>query len=236
MGAIQEASGSGGVISFQQALFLSTGFVLGVRHAFDRDHVAAVTHFVSLEPDPLKSAWFGCRWAIGHALTVLILGSLILVFHLKFDPSFERYAELAVGISLLVLGVWRLAMLAQERRHEHRHAHWSKRHTHLHSHEPGEGHVHWFAPTFVGIVHGASGTVEVFVLIPISMMAAAWLAYLYIGLFSVGCAASMSGYGYLAGRFYHRATRTGRRIYRALVILTSGFGLILGVLWIVKNL
>ena len=223
------------MISFQSALLLSTGLVLGVRHAFDRDHVAAVTHFVSLEPDPLKSAWFGCRWAIGHALTVLLLGSLILVFHLKFDPSFERYAEIAVGVSLVILAIWRLVLLLQERRHEHRHAHVKTEHTHSHSHEPGKGHVHWFAPTLVGMVHGASGTVELFVLIPITMMAAAWLAYIYIGLFSLGCAASMSGYGYLAGRFYHRANQTGRRIYRALVILTSASGLLLGLIWIFKN-
>ncbi|MBI3614973.1 MAG: hypothetical protein HY211_00475 [Candidatus Omnitrophica bacterium] len=221
--------------SFQSALLLLTGLVLGIRHAFDRDHVAAVTHFVSLEPDPLKSAWFGCRWAIGHALTVLILGSLIILFHLKFDPSFERYAELAVGVSLLILGIWRLVLLMQERRHEHRHAHVKTEHTHLHSHEPGRGHVHWFAPTLVGMVHGASGTVELFVLIPITMMAAAWLAYIYIGLFSLGCAVSMSGYGYLAGRFYHRANQTGRKIYRVLVILTSLSGLVLGVIWILKN-
>ena len=210
--------------------------MLGIRHAFDRDHVAAVTHFVSLEPDPLKSAWFGCRWAIGHATTVLVLGTLILIFHLKFDPSFERYAELAVGFSLLILGAWRLILLVQERRHEHRHAHRTKEHTHLHSHELGSAHVHWFAPTLVGMVHGASGTMELFVLIPITMMATAWLAYSYIGLFSLGCAGSMSGYGYLAGRFYHRASQTGKRVYRVLVVLTSLSGLLLGLVWILKNL
>ncbi len=224
------------MMSFQSVLLLLTGLVLGMRHAFDRDHVAAVTHFISLEPDPVRSAWFGFRWAVGHAVTVLILGSLILMLHVKFDPSFERYAELAVGVSLLVLGIWRLALLVQERRHAHRHAHREKAHTHLHSHEPGREHVHRFAPTLVGMVHGASGTVELFVLIPITLMKAAWLAYIYIGLFSLGCAASMSGYGYVAGRFYRRTSQTGRRIYRALVILTSSSGLVLGIVWIVKNL
>ena len=189
-----------------------------------------------MEPDPIKSAWFGCRWAIGHATSVLILGSLIVLFHLKFDPSFERYAELAVGVSLLILGAWRLVLLLQERRHEHRHIHGATKHTHSHSHEPGKGHVHWFAPTLVGMVHGASGTVEIFVLIPLTMMVTAWLAYTYIGLFSLGCAVSMSGYGYLAGRFYHRATQTGRRIYRMLVVLTSSSGIVLGIVWILKNL
>ncbi len=75
-------------ISLKSALLLGTGLVLGIRHAFDRDHVAAVTHFVSLEPNPLKSAWFGLRWALGHALSVAFLGVLILWFNLKFDPSF----------------------------------------------------------------------------------------------------------------------------------------------------
>ena len=213
-----------------------TGLILGMRHAFDRDHVAAVTHFISLEPDPVKSAWFGFRWALGHAVAVLLLGSMILILQLKLDPAFERYAELAVGITLIVLGVWRLALLAQERRHTHRHAHRTKQHAHEHSHQPGREHVHRFAPTMVGIVHGASGTAELFVLIPITLISTTWMAYLYIGLFSLGCAATMSLYGYVAGRFYRRATQTGQRIYRALVIATSVSGLMLGAVWILKNL
>ena len=206
-----------------------------MRHAFDRDHVAAVTHFISLEPDPVKSAWFGVRWALGHAVAVLVLGSLILIFHLKFDPAFERYAELAVGVTLIVLGIWRLVLLWRERRHTHRHRHEHKEHQHEHSHEPGRDHVHRFAPTLVGLVHGASGIAEVFVLIPITLIATTWLAYLYIGLFSLGCALTMGIYGYVVGRFYRRANQTGQRIYRALVILTSTCGLVLGVIWIMKN-
>ena len=224
------------LLIMQSTLLLLTGLVLGMRHAFDRDHVAAVTHFISLEPDPLRSAWFGFRWALGHAVTVLALGSLILILHLKFDPAFERYAELAVGITLIALGIWRLILLWQERRHTHQHAHRHKAHSHTHSHEPGRAHVHRFAPTLVGMVHGASGTAEVFVLLPITLISTTWLAYLYIGLFSVGCALTMSLYGYVVGRFYRRANATGQRIYRALVILTSTSGFVLGVIWIAKNL
>ena len=223
-------------MTFQQTLLLLTGLALGMRHAFDRDHVAAVTHFISLEPDPLKSAWFGFRLAIGHALTVLVLGSVILLLHLKFDPSFERYAELAVGVTLIVLGLWRLLLLMQERRHVHQHAHRGKAHSHVHSHEPGREHVHRFAPTLVGMVHGASGTAELFVLIPITLISTTLLAYLYIGLFSLGCALTMGTYGYVVGRFYRRANQTGQHIYRALVVATSLSGLVLGAIWILKNL
>ncbi len=222
--------------SFQTVLLLLTGLALGMRHAFDRDHVTAVTHFISLEPDPVKSARFGFRWAVGHSMTVLLLGSFVLLLHLKFDPAFERYAEIAVGISLIVLGLWRLALLWRERRHAHPHEHRTTTHAHAHSHTPGREHVHKFAPTLVGMVHGASGTVELFVLIPITLISTMWLAYLYIGLFSLGCAATMSLYGYVVGRFYRRANETGQRIYRALVILTSASGLVLGLIWILKNL
>ena len=223
-------------MSSQQLLLLITGLVLGMRHAFDRDHVTAVTHFISLEPDPIKSAWFGFRWALGHAVAVLLLGSLILMLHLKFDSRFERYAEMVVGFTLIGLGLGRLLLLWQERTHAHRHGHRGKEHTHVHSHEPGREHVHRFAPTLVGIVHGAAGTAELFVLIPITLISTAWLAYLYIGLFSLGCAMAMSGYGYVVGRFYRRANQTGQRIYRTLVILTSSSGLILGLVWVFKNL
>ena len=222
--------------SAKTGLLLATGLVLGMRHAFDRDHVAAVTHFISLEPDPVKSAWFGFRWAIGHAGAVLVLGSLILLLHIRFDPEFERYAELVVGATLIVLGLWRLFLLAQERPHAHPHAHRGKAHTHVHSHEPGRDHVHWFAPTVVGLLHGAAGTAEIFVLIPITLIGVTWLAYLYLGLFSLGCATTMSGYGYLAGRFYRRTSLTGQRIYRTLVIATSLSGLVLGFIWILRNI
>ncbi len=86
------------------------------------------------------------------------------------------------------------------------------------------------------MVHGASGTVELFVLIPITLIATTWLAYLYIGLFSMGCALTMSLYGYVVGRFYRRANETGQRIYRWLVVLTSTSGLVLGLIWILKNI
>jgi Ca2+/H+ antiporter len=221
----------------QVSLLFATGLVLGIRHAFDRDHVAAVTHFVSLEHDPAKSAWFGLRWALGHAVSVGLLGSLILLLGLKFDPAFERTAELLVGISLVALGLWRLMLLFQERTHTHRHAHpAAEKHEHPHSHEPGDPHVHWFAPTFVGLLHGAAGAAEIFVLIPITFITSQALAYAYIGLFSAGCAVSMSGYGWLAGHFYRRADATGKKIYRVLVVLTALSGFFIGAVWIVKNL
>lgn len=217
-------------------LVLLTGVALGVRHAFDRDHVTAVTHFISLEPDPRKSAWFGARWALGHAASVFLLGGLVLLWHLHITEGVQRYLELAVGVSLIVLAVWRLALLARERAHDHTHRHDGTVHHHPHTHEPAAPHIHPWAPTFIGLLHGAAGTMEVFVLIPISLMAAAWLAYGYMAVFSIGCMISMSAYGYAAGHLYTRAGTTGLQVYRWVVVLTSLAGLALGALWIARNL
>ncbi len=217
-------------------LVLLTGMALGIRHAFDRDHITAVTHFISLEPDARKSAWFGARWALGHAASVFAFGSIILLLGIKLTGAFERYAELAVGVSLIVLAVWRLLLLVQERAHKHRHRHDSLMHQHAHTHTPTARHVHPYAPVLVGLLHGAAGTMEIFVLIPISLMASRWLAYSYMALFSAGCVVSMSSYGYFAGRIYGRANLAGGQLYRVVVVLTSAAGLILGVIWIARNL
>jgi len=225
-----------GPMSMQEALLLLTGLVLGMRHAFDRDHITAVTHFISLEPDPVKSAWFGVRWAVGHAVAVLALGSLLVLLRVQLDPSFGHYAEIVVGVTLVGLGAWRLLLLWQERRHTHRHAHSHKAHTHEHSHEPGRDHVHRFAPVAVGLVHGAAGAPELFVLIPVTLMGSAAMTYGYIGLFSLGCALTMGVYGYVVGRSYRRAGQHSQRFYRLLVVLTSFSGIVLGVIWISRAL
>ena len=217
-------------------LILVTSFVLGLRHALDPDHVTAVTHFISMDPRPRSGALFGFRWSIGHALTVLGVGSLVVLLGLRPPPGFERWAEVTVGITLIALAFFRLALLHKETRHEHEHAHQGKIHNHIHNHtEPS--HVHPFAPTLVGMIHGAAGTFAVFVLIPISFAGSALLAFGYAAVFSLGCMISMSSYGYLMGRLYGLSAEAEiRRRYRMLVLVTSFAGLLLGIFWIIQNI
>jgi len=232
-------------------LILLTGFVLGLRHALDPDHVAAVTHFISVEPNSRRGAWFGVMWGLGHGLTVLVLGTVMIAFGLRLSPEFERGAEVVVGATLILLAAWRLKLLADERRHAHPHQHQAAVHAHRHNHLLTAGHVHPYAPTLMGMVHGAAGTLAVFVLIPISFMASGWLAYAYMAVFSVGCVLSMTGYGVFAGRWYgaiaagrdtslqdvgasHAPGRARRAPFQWLVVGTSLAGLVLGVFWIAR--
>lgn len=217
-------------------LILATSFVLGLRHALDPDHVTAVTHFISMDPRPRSGALFGFRWSMGHALTVLGVGSLVVLLGLKPPPGFERCAEVIVGVTLILLALFRLMLLHRETQHDHEHGHEGEIHKHTHSHsEPT--HVHPFAPTLVGMIHGAAGTFAIFVLIPISFVGSVFLAYSYAVVFSLGCMISMSSYGYFMGRLYGLSAEAEiRRRYRTLVMVTSLAGLFLGIFWIGRNL
>lgn len=216
-------------------LILATGFLLGLRHALDPDHVTAVTHFISIDTNPRHGAWFGLRWGLGHAITVLILGTLVLVLRWELTATFERAAEVFVGMTLIGLAAWRLNLLWRERPHQHLHLHaGDPPHLHPHTHEPASGHVHPYAPTIVGMIHGAAGSVAIVVLIPLSIAQSAVLAFLYICLFSAGCLLSMGVYGYCAGRWYH-ASAAWRRGFRWLVIVTSLMGIGLGLFWILRH-
>ncbi|HEU5479567.1 MAG TPA: hypothetical protein VFU90_07015, partial [Candidatus Tumulicola sp.] len=83
---------------------LALGFLLGLRHATDADHVLAVATIVSRERRPLRSSWVGVLWGIGHTLTILLVGGAILFFRLVVPPRIGLCLELAVAAMLVTLG------------------------------------------------------------------------------------------------------------------------------------
>jgi len=218
-------------------LILATGFVLGLRHAFDPDHITAVTQFISLQPHPRKGIGFGLRWGLGHAITVLVLGSLIILSNVKISLRFEKWAEILVGMTLITLALWRLKLLYQTQRHTHLHQHDSEIHSHPHSHLESSEHVHSHAPTLVGMLHGAASTLAVFVLIPLSFLSSTFLAYAYILTFALGCTLAMGMYGFVMGHFYRKSQAVSlQKLFTYIVMITACSGLALGVFWIGRNL
>ena len=122
-------------------LFLSAaalGFVLGMRHATDADHVVAISTIVSRQRTLAAAGLIGALWGIGHTLTVTLVGLLIIVFGLVISPPLALALELLVGLMLIVLGV--LTLTGTMGRlvdrfglpHEHPHAHDGGAHTHAH--------------------------------------------------------------------------------------------------------
>jgi hypothetical protein len=84
------------------------GFFLGMRHATDPDHVIAVTTIVSRERTMLHAALIGAFWGLGHTVTILMVGSAIILFNLTIPPRLGMSMELSVGLMLILLGLMNL--------------------------------------------------------------------------------------------------------------------------------
>jgi hypothetical protein len=132
---------------------LVIGFLLGMRHATDPDHVIAVSTIVSRERSIVKASWIGMLWGIGHTLTILVVGAAIILFGLAIPARLGLTMEFSVGLMLILLGVLNVtgAMRYLSERfspahpkvtgdHAHIHQHGSRMHLHWHSHQAGQEH------------------------------------------------------------------------------------------------
>jgi high-affinity nickel-transport protein len=95
---------------------LAVGFFLGVRHATDADHVVAIATIVTRERRLSAAAAIGVLWGVGHGLTVAVVGCAIILFGVVIPPRVGLAMEFAVGIMLVILGVFTLAAVARQAR------------------------------------------------------------------------------------------------------------------------
>src|SRR5271156_3332973 len=130
---------------------VALGFFLGMRHATDPDHVIAVTTIVSRQRSIRHAALIGVLWGLGHTITILLVGSAIIVFGLVIPPRVGLTMEFSVGLMLILLGVLNLSGImrwisetltpSQPGEHSRPHGHGDYVHSHTHSHDPGKhGH------------------------------------------------------------------------------------------------
>src|SRR5919202_680871 len=84
---------------------LALGFILGMRHATDADHVVAVTTIVSHQRSIARAAGVGALWGVGHTATILLVGGAIIVFRLAIPPRLGLAMEFGVAVMLVLLGV-----------------------------------------------------------------------------------------------------------------------------------
>lgn len=144
------------------------GFLLGMRHATDADHVIAVSTIVTRRRSVGSAALIGAFWGIGHTLTILTVGAAIIVFDLVIPPRLGLTMELSVGVMLVLLGVLNLSGITRritERftpaaadGHSHPHTHGEYIHSHIHGHEP-DCHGHADAETPVARLDNRFGRV-----------------------------------------------------------------------------
>jgi High-affinity nickel-transport protein len=92
---------------------LSAG-VLGFRHGFDYDHIAAISDITSVEPSRKQAMRMGLLYVLGHAFMVALMGLAVIGFQRSLPRSIDHWAERAVGFTLVVLGIYVLATLLRD--------------------------------------------------------------------------------------------------------------------------
>ncbi len=197
---------SGGLV-----VALVLGFLLGLRHAMDADHVVAVSTIVSEERNAFRGIWIGASWGLGHTTPLLLVGMIILLLKEAVLERYEAVApilEFGVGVMLVFLGVqvfWRLRL---QELHVHEHGGAAEPHLHVHAHEPttervgdpreahglqGPGKPFFRLKSYViGMVHGLAGSAAVMLLL-LPQVSSFWVGLVYILLFGLGTMISMAG-------------------------------------------
>ncbi len=180
------------------------GLLIGMRHAFEADHMAAVASLASRHTTVREAVWQGSVWGLGHTLTLFLFGSLVLVMGWVIAESLACYLELAVGAMLLLLGLDVLRQIIRQRVHYHIHSHApGGQHFHAHCHageqttHASSSHQHSHPQRFpvrallVGMMHGMAGSAAL-ILLTLETVGSAWTGLLYIILFGFGSVLGMA--------------------------------------------
>lgn len=184
---------------------LGLGFLLGMQHALEADHIAAVSSIAARRSHVADIVKHGLTWGIGHTLTLFVFaGAAILLGH-AIPETVARPMETAVGVMLIGLGAHVLWRLWRDRVHFHRHGHGDGTvHFHAHSHageatphaRAAHAHEHGFRwrTLLVGLMHGMAGSAALLVLV-VSQASSPAVGLAYVALFGIG---SMIGMGALS--------------------------------------
>jgi cytochrome c biogenesis protein CcdA len=184
---------------------LGLGFLLGMQHALEADHIAAVSSIAARRSQIGDIVKHGLTWGLGHTLTLFVFASLAILLGRAIPETVAKPIEGAVGLMLIGLGAHVLWRLWRDRVHFHRHGHADGTvHFHAHSHagdtlphtRTAHIHEHGFRwrTLLVGLMHGMAGSAALLVLaVTQASSAAAGLGY--VALFGIG---SMIGMGALS--------------------------------------
>jgi len=187
------------MFSTSTAAVLSLGFFLGLKHAVEADHLAAVSTIVTERRSLFSSAIIGGMWGLGHTISLFIAGVLVLLLDFQISEVVERRLEFGVGIMLVLLGLNVLRKIFQGGTlHFHTHEHGRKTHVHPHLHEhgtedePESHHGFSFSPraVVIGMIHGLAGSAALMLLV-IPTIDSTAMGLLYILVFGIGSIGGM---------------------------------------------
>ncbi|MGO1118248.1 hypothetical protein ACTL6U_06075 [Rhodovibrionaceae bacterium A322] len=175
---------------------LLLGLLIGMQHALEVDHLAAVASIASGQKNVKKIITSGAVWGLGHTLTLMAFAGVVVTLGTELPPTLAEWLEGIVGVMLVGLGIHVLWRLWRDKVHFHLHRHGDGVvHFHAHSHkgETGEhsdsSHEHEHPPLLrtllVGMMHGLAGSAALMVLTATTLPDLSW-GFAYVTLFGVG--------------------------------------------------
>ena len=221
---------------------LLLGLLMGMQHALEADHVAAVSSIVCRDRSARRILRHGAVWGLGHAVTLIAVAGFALATGLAMGDALAAWLEGAVGAMLILLGSHVLYRLIRDRVHFHMHRHdGGTVHLHAHSHAGqsarghGFGHVHDHPKglpvrtLLVGMMHGLAGSAVLVVLVA-STIRDPLTGLLYVLLFGAGSIAGMAALSALIAiplAWTARTLTTANRLLQGAVgVATVGLGVV----------
>ena len=225
---------------------LLLGLLIGMQHALEADHVAAVSSLCTGTRSVRRIAAHGAVWGLGHSLTLLIFAGAAVFLDLRFGETMAQVLEGVVGVMLILLGGQVLFRLWRDRFHFHRHRHADGRtHFHIHSHlgenanHDPDHHVHAHASglpvrtLLVGMVHGLAGSTAL-VILTASTVQDPVMGLLYVALFGLGSIAGMTVLSSLLAVPLSWTAQAFTWVHRSLQAAVGAATMVLGMLVLVE--
>lgn len=237
--------------------FIAIGIVLGIRHATDADHVIAITTIVSRQGSVRHATFIGALWGIGHTLTICVVGTAIIVFHVIIPPRVGLAMELCVGLMLILLGVLNFSGLTQQvcsrltpcqQPHPEDHSRRlltydateqaavdpaaldSSHHTSLNWFDRSLGRLGAYQllrPLIIGVVHGLAGSAAVSLLVLATIRNAYW-GIAYLLVFGLGTIAGMIAVTFAIAAPVAYTSLRFDRMNRSLAVASGVLSLVFG--------
>jgi len=225
------------MITFSLLLTIYAGFT----HAFEADHLLAVSNIVSQRDHIWSSIKDGIFWGLGHSSTIILIGVLMIIFKVGISEHSFHYFEATVGTMLVGLAVYRLIKFFRNSKvviHHHTHSHGAGKHKHIHIHYGGVQHSHQHTHSLaygVGLIHGLAGS-GALVIIAMTNIKSPAEGVLFLVVFSLGCIVGMLVAAGLFSIPFSKKLIQAPILQSILVIVTSGLCLAYGGMVIYNNL
>lgn len=215
---------------------LGLGFVFGLKHATEVDHIVAVSAIVSEHRKLSRAALVGALWGAGHTLSLVIVGSLVLALRIAIPQVVASWLEFGVAVMIIALGVGavRSALRSRSDFHVHGHDHNELSHAHVHFHEQATPlHTHTIRrigakPVIIGAMHGLAGSAALTLLVLTQIRSAA-LGLIYLCVFGAGSIVGMLLMSSLIGLPFALSARKLSGIHYRLQMMAGALSVAFGI-------